>query len=98
MGRNERWHNRPVHVPLDNYGSLDFGDNASDAELCGSVGHVKLLWDITGERIYYLAWQNSLITCTDYSDIDKYDMFFRKSTIALTPFTDGISHMIISIQ
>jgi len=91
MGRNERWHNRPVNVPIDNYGSLDFSDNASDAELwfCQAC---KLLWDITGERIYYLAWQNSLITCTGYSDIDKFDMFFRKSAIALTPFTDGISY------
>ncbi|EPK7656495.1 hypothetical protein R3A25_005988, partial [Klebsiella oxytoca] len=91
MGRNERWHNRPVNVPIDNYGTLDFSDNASDAELwfCQAC---KLLWDITGERIYYLAWQNSLITCTGYSDIDKFDMFFRKSTIALTPFTDGISY------
>ncbi|MDQ7216667.1 hypothetical protein, partial [Enterobacter cloacae] len=91
MGRNERWHNRPVNVPIDNYGSLDFSDNASDAELwfCQAC---KLLWDITGERIYYLAWQNSLITCIGYSDIDKYDMFFRKSTVAITPFTDGISY------
>jgi hypothetical protein len=56
MGRNERWHNRPVNVPIDNYGSFDFADNASDAELwfCQAA---KLLWDITGERIYYLAWQ-----------------------------------------
>lgn len=91
MGRNERWHNRPVNVPIDNYGSLDFADNASDAELwfCQAA---KLLWDITGERIYYLAWQNSLITCIGYSDIDKFDMFFRKSTLAITPFTDGISY------
>lgn len=91
MGRNERWHNRPVNVPIDNYGSLDFADNASDAELwfCQAA---KLLWDITGERIYYLAWQNSLLTCIGYSDIDKFDMFFRKSTLAITPFTDGISY------
>lgn len=91
LGRNERWHNRPVHVPIDNYGSLDFADNASDAELwfCHAS---KLLWDITGDRQYWLAWQNSLLTCIGYSDIDKYDMFFRKSTQAITPFTDGISY------
>lgn len=91
LKRNERWHNRPVHVPIDNYGDLDFSDNASDAELwfCQAC---KLLWDITGERQYWLAWQNSLITCIGYSDIDKYDQFFRKSTAALTPFTDGISY------
>jgi len=91
LGRNERWHNRPVHVPIDNYGDLDFSDNASDAELwfCQAA---KLLWDITGERKYWLAWQNSLITCIGYSDIDKYDQFFRKSTAAITPFTDGISY------
>jgi hypothetical protein len=29
--------------------------------------------------------------CTGYSDIDKFDKFFRKS-IAATPFTDGISY------
>lgn len=89
--RNERWHNRPVHVPIDNYGSLDFSDNASDAELWFCQAS-KLLWDITGERQYYLAWQCALLTCYGYSDIDKYDMFFRKSTIAVTPFTDGISY------
>ncbi|HDR2890521.1 TPA: hypothetical protein I4G69_001353 [Enterobacter asburiae] len=91
FARNERWHNRPVNVPIDNYGSLDFADNASDAEtwFCQAA---KLLWDITGERIYYLAWQCALLTCIQYTDIDKFDMFFRKSTIATTPFTDGISY------
>jgi len=91
LGRNERWHNRPVHVPIDNYGDLDFADNASDAELWFCQAS-KLLWDITGDRQYWLAWQNSLITCIGYSDIDKYDQFFRKSTAAITPFTDGISY------
>ncbi|EQA1064259.1 TPA: hypothetical protein JLR92_001581 [Escherichia coli] len=89
--RNERWHNRPVNVPIDNYGSLDFADNASDAELWFCLAS-KMLWDITGERKHYLAWQCSLLTCYGYSDIDRFDMFFRKSTIATTPFTDGISY------
>lgn len=89
--RNERWHNRPVNVPIDNYGSLDFADNASDAELWFCLAS-KMLWDITGERKHYLAWQCSLLTCYGYSDIDRFDMFFRMSTIATTPFTDGISY------
>ena len=33
-----------------------------------------------------------MITCIGYSDIDKFDKFFRKSTAATTPFTDGISY------
>lgn len=91
FARNERWHNRPVNVPIDNYGDLDFADNASDAELWFCLAS-KMLYDITGERKHYLAWQCSLLTCYGYSDIDKFDMFFRKSTIAKTPFTDGISY------
>ncbi|HCM9229287.1 TPA: hypothetical protein N5L21_000885 [Enterobacter bugandensis] len=91
FSRNERWHNRPVNVPIDVYGDLDFADNASDAELWFCLAS-KMLYDITGERKHYLAWQCSLLTCYGYSDIDKFDMFFRKSTIATTPFTDGISY------
>lgn len=91
FSRNERWHNRPVHVPIDNYENLNFASNASDGELwwCDAC---KQLWDITGDRKYWLAWQCSLKTCMDYSDIDKYDKFFRQSTQASTPFTDGISY------
>ena len=74
FSRNERWHNRPVHVPIDNYENLNFASNASDGELwwCDAC---KQLWDITGDRKYWLAWQCSLKTCMDYSDIDKYDSF-----------------------
>lgn len=87
MGRNEMWHNRPVNVPI----SLDFADNASDAETwwC-DVNYI--MWKITGERKYWLCWQSSLMVCIDYSDIDRFDKFFRKSTMASIPFTDGISY------
>lgn len=87
MGRNTMWHNRPVNVPI----TLDFADNASDAETwwC-DVNYI--MWKITGERKYWLCWQSSLMVCMDYSDIDRFDKFFRKSTMAAIPFTDGISY------
>lgn len=87
MGRNEMWHNRPVNVPIE----LGFQDNASDAETwwC-DVNYV--MYQITGERKYWLCWQSCLLVCDNYTDIDRFDKFFRKSTYATIPFTDGISY------
>ena len=87
IGRNEMWHNRPVNVPID----ISFADNASDAETwwCDAC---YLMYKITGEEKYRLAWKSSLMVCIDYSDIDRFDKFFRKSTLASIPFTDGISY------
>lgn len=87
MERNTMWHNRPVNVPI----TLDFADNASDAETWWCDANY-IMWKITGERKYWLCWQSSLMVCMDYSDIDRYDKFFRKSTMATIPFTDGISY------
>ena len=85
--RNQMQHNRPLHVPI----SLEFADNASDAELWFSDASY-LLYKITKERKHYLGWKCSLLTCYAYGDIDARDKFFRQSTIVTTPFTDGISY------
>lgn len=88
LKRNEVWHNRPVNVPLN--GELQRG-NAADAELwfCDAC---YMLWRVTGEQRYYNAWQAVLFTLEEYLDIDRQDQFFRKSTEASSPFTDGISY------
>lgn len=88
LQRNEVWHNRPVNVPL--YGDKQRG-NAADAELwfCDAC---YMLWRVTGEQRYYNAWQAVLFTLEEYLDIDSQDQFFRKSSQASSPFTDGISY------
>lgn len=87
MPTNSAWHNRPLNVPVtkDNFG------NAADAEQWFCDG-AYLLWKLTGDDLYYRAWQCSLETCKSYSEIDLYDRFFRKSTNDKSPFTDGISY------
>lgn len=87
MGRNEMWHNRPVNVPIE----LGFQDNASDAETWWCDANY-VMYQITGERKYWLCWQSSKLVCQNYSNIDAFDKFFRKSTFATIPFTDGISY------
>ena len=88
IGRNEAWHNRPLRVPITKLGNLG---NAADAELwfCDAAYQ---LWDITKEKRYYNAWRASWKMCLDYSNIDRYDKFFRKSTYDQSPWTDGISY------
>lgn len=88
LQRNEVWHNRPVNVPLN--GAKQRG-NAADAELWFSDCSY-MLWRITGEKRYYNAWQAVLLTIEEYLDIDSNDQFFRQSTEAASPFTDGISY------
>lgn len=87
LKRNEMWHNRPVNVPVE----LGYQDNASDAETWWCDANY-LMYQITGERKYWLCWQSSLLLCQDYSNIDMFDKFFRRSTTAIIPFTDGISY------
>lgn len=87
IARNQMQHNRPLHVPI----TLDFADNASDAELWFSDASY-LLYKITKERKHYLGWKCSLLTCYAYGDIDAFDKFFRQSTKVSSPFTDGISY------
>lgn len=87
--RNEVWHNRPIHTPL--LGSINQMGNAADAELW-FVDASYLLWKITGEDRYKKAMDCALFTCIEYTQIDSTDRFFRRSTTASTPFTDGISY------
>lgn len=86
--RNAAWHNRPLRVPVTKTGNLG---NAADAELwfCDAAYQ---LWEITGEKRYYNAWRASWKMCLDYSNIDRYDKFFRQSKYDQTPWTDGISY------
>lgn len=88
IGRNEAWHNRPLRVPVTKVGNLG---NAADAELwfCDACYQ---LWDITKEERYYKAWRSVWYMCQDYSNIDRYDKFFRQSKYDQSPWTDGISY------
>lgn len=87
--RNEVWHNRPINTPL--LGSVNQMGNASDAEQWFADA-CYLLWKITGEERYKRAFDAVLFTCFEYTLIDSTDKFFRASTSASTPFTDGISY------
>lgn len=87
--RNEVWHNRPINTPL--LGSTNQMGNASDAEQWFADA-CYLLWRITGENRYKKAMDSVLFTCHEYTLIDSTDKFFRTSTSASTPFTDGISY------
>lgn len=89
LQRNEVWHNRPAHVPLP--GSYNQMGNAADAELW-FYECCYLLFNITGNIKYKHAMDATLFTSTEYSDIDAVDMFFRQSTAATTPWTDGIAY------
>lgn len=87
--RNEPWHNRPVHTPF--LGSKNQYGNAADAELW-FIDACYLLWRITGEEKYKQALDCAFYTAHEYTYIDAVDKFFRRSTAAETPFTDGISY------
>lgn len=87
--RNEPWHNRPVHTPLK--GSVNQMGNAADAEVW-FIDACYLLWRITGEPRYKTALDSVFYTAHEYTYIDAKDKFFRRSKLAETPFTDGISY------
>lgn len=87
--RNEVQHNRPLHVPL--LGSRNQRGNAADGEEW-FMDACYMLWKITGEDKYKKAMDSCHFTAMEYTDIDSSDMFFRQSTDASTPFTDGISY------
>lgn len=89
IDRNEPQHNRPLHVPL--LGSINQMGNAADAEVWFADA-CYLLWDITGKPIYKRALDAVLVTIEEYTDIDSTDQFFRQTTDATTPWTDGISY------
>lgn len=89
FARNEPWHNRPVHTPF--LGSVNQLGNAADAEVW-FIDACYLLWRITGEERYKKALDCCFFTAHEYTYIDSVDRFFRKSTAANTPFTDGISY------
>ena len=87
--RNAVQHNRPLHVPL--LGGRNQRGNAADGEEW-FMDACYLLWKITGENKYKTAMDACHFTAMEYTSIDSSDMFFRKSTDASTPFTDGISY------
>lgn len=89
FARNEPWHNRPIRTPF--LGSANQLGNAADGEEWFSDG-CYLLWKITGEERYKKALDSCLFTNYEYTLIDSTDKFFRKSTSATQPFTDGISY------
>ncbi len=88
IGRNEPQHNRPLQVPLPEINQMG---NASDAEQW-FIDACYLLWKITGEARYEKAMNAALFTAFEYTQIDTTDKFFRQSTAATTPYTDGISY------
>jgi len=87
--RNAVQHNRPLHVPL--LGSVNQMGNAADGEEW-YMDACYLLWRITGESRYKKAMDACRFTAHEYTQIDSTDRFFRQSTTAGTPFTDGISY------
>lgn len=89
IGRNDVQHNRPLQVPLT--GSVNQMGNAADGEVW-FADCCYLLWQITGEDKYKKALDCVLFTAHEYTLIDSQDKFFRQSTFANTPFTDGISY------
>ncbi|MCG8709296.1 phage tail protein [Brenneria sp. 4F2] len=89
FSRNEPWHNRPVHTPLPK--AVSQMGNAADAEVW-FIDACYLLWRITGETRYKKALDCVFFTAHEYTYIDASDKFFRQSTSANTPFTDGVSY------
>lgn len=89
IGRNQPDHNRPCHVPL--VGDVNLLGNSADSEQWFADASY-LLWKITGDVKYQNAMNASLFTIMEYTNIDRYDMFFRQSTKDQTPWTDGISY------
>lgn len=89
IGRNDVQHNRPLHVPLP--GSVNQMGNAADGEEWFADA-CYLLWKLTGTERYKKALDCVLFTNYEYTLIDTTDKFFRQSTLASTPFTDGISY------
>ena len=96
LERNKPWHNRPLNVPVatDNTeGTPQYNQmgNASDAEQWfGDAAYT--LWKLTGEDKYKKVWDCVQFTVSEYVLIDAEDKFFRQSTQATIPFTDGISY------
>ncbi|GAB7531609.1 hypothetical protein PS3A_40230 [Pseudomonas sp. 3A(2025)] len=87
--RNAVQHNRPLQVPL--LGTVNQMGNAADGEQWFADA-CYLLWKITGEAPFKKAMDACLFTAHEYTSIDSTDKFFRQSTVAGTPFTDGISY------
>jgi len=92
IGRNEVYHNRPLAIPLQ--GSPLLLGNASDAEQW-FADSCYLLWKLTNDTKYYNALRSSLNTIYEYTFIDTYDCFFRKTEEGDSVDTDGISYEFI---
>ncbi|MGL4616511.1 MAG: phage tail protein [Shewanella sp.] len=89
IGRNEVQHNRPLHVPL--LGSVNQMGNAADAEEW-FMDACYLLWKLTNQDRFKKALDSCSYTAHEYRLIDSRDKFFRRTTGAESPFTDGISY------
>lgn len=87
LPRNKPWHNRPLRVPVPD----DAVSNASDAEQWFAEA-CWMLWEITKDPKYKTAFGCVIKTCKLYTNIDRFDKFFRRSTSATSPFTDGTSY------
>lgn len=94
---NQAWHNRPLRVPVGvdpSTGEVNrfgqFGNAADGEEWFADAAY--LMYEITGNTKYWRVWRSVMITLQEYSEVDATDKFFRKSTNADTPFTDGIGY------
>lgn len=87
MARNQHWNQWPLMAPLPDA----FVTNASDAEQWFAEA-CDMLYKITKDVKYQKARDSSIYTLMEYTDIDSNDLFFRQSTSATSPFTDGISY------
>lgn len=87
LERNVPWHNRPLRVPVNH----NFLGNAADAEQW-FLDACYILYKLTGEQRYKNAWDSCVVNIGEYADIDELDRFFRQTTTASTPYTEGISY------
>lgn len=89
IDRNEPFHNRPIQTPLgDNPKNMG---NAADGEVW-FLDACYLMWKATGKDKYKKALDSVHFTANEYTYIDSTNKFFRKDTLANTPFTEGISY------
>lgn len=89
IDRNEPFHNRPIQTPLgDNPKNMG---NAADGEVW-FLDACYLMWKVTGKEKYKKALDSVHFTANEYTYIDATNKFFRRDTLANTPFTEGISY------
>jgi len=89
IARNEPQHNRPLQVPLP--GPVEQLGNAADAEEW-FFDAAYILYRLTGEAKYKKALDCIGYTLTEYTKVDRGQMFFRAGSPGGNPHTDGISY------